>query len=122
MLGQRQISFLMDWRHVLLSSVATLWYRVQYREECEHADTLFSTGLVVINEISQESVTVMDWGLPWDHERSGYISIMGGPGLVMDMTSSLCERLPLVAILGVHLASFAGSVQSDAIRNGDGRT
>lgn len=88
----------MDWSHVLLSSVATLWYRVQQQEGSEHTDTLFSKGMVVINEISQGSVIITDWGLPWDYKHSGYISIdvSGRPGLVMDLTSSLCERLPLL--------------------------
>lgn len=89
----------MDWSHVLLSSVATLWYRAQHREEGERTDTLFSTGLVVITEISQRSVMVVDWGLPRDHECSGYISIMGRPRLVMDLTSSFnVNVLPFFAI------------------------
>lgn len=45
---------------------------------------LFSKGMVVINEISQGSVIVMDWGLPWDHKRSGYISIDHGKSRVGD--------------------------------------
>lgn len=86
---------MMDWSHALLSSVATLWYRVQQREGCEHTDTLFSKAMIVINEISQGSMIIMDWGLPWNHKLSGNIAIdaSGRPDFFVNILPLLPSRV-----------------------------
>lgn len=54
--------------------------------------------------------------------------ILGRPGLVMDLTSWLCEHSPLTSISGgVHLEMSSclmlrGSVQSEAVGNEDGKS